>query len=359
MSIEPKEMSAHDLAAIANMYEDYYRVRLLAHIEHQSRQLIEAHAIATTLRGELAEAQEHASLFKMNELEALEQRDSLRAERDTLARNNETISACLDHWQARFSVLREAWRTGDNSTVLDAVRLFVNANDSAPAGAMLQTMDTLARRVEELQGLLLDEMREHQLGAGKRIDALTAENGRLRQALKKVRDATEEPDDGKVSIDEIFLVVDAALAGGGESAKIGETHGCDECGLIHDRHGNVPRWTQEDIDAANKKSEELRQFFDTKPVAGVEGLSNSDSNSAAPSEVAESKRRTLFGLEALTGGEWLESQPPTRHLDEEGARTLAMKSTYLDGRERRIVRVDEVRTVLADTARITKELNRE
>jgi hypothetical protein len=88
MSIEPKEMSADHLNRLreswhgtADEMED-----LLAHIEWQSRQLIEAHAIATTLRGELAETK------RLNENQAVmvvllrKEREELRAERDTLAR---------------------------------------------------------------------------------------------------------------------------------------------------------------------------------------------------------------------------------------------------------------------------------
>jgi predicted metalloendopeptidase len=44
------------------------------------------------------------------------------------------------------------------------------------------------------------------------------------------------------------------------------THACDECGLVHDASGFVPRWTAEDIAASEKKARELADFFGVRDV---------------------------------------------------------------------------------------------
>lgn len=335
-----------------------HRDELQRQLDDEARQ----HAVTNAERkAALAERDEWHGLAKVCEA----QRTEARAERDTLARRMEELE--------------------------DGVR---NMHDNIVAGG------------QRISALL------------ERIDTLTAENGRLTSIIEAARRMVKpQPGDGDWACDECRpnseilqpgfkcwrhapLRVDAALAGGGEkrddcgcpdSTHQGCLRGCPACEGSPAKGGcalcgsdTQPKYHQEAADIAA----DLMGLpaADTKPVAGVEQPSVSqrlydeahrmdslrryeaaadlrgralaaevEERRAAPSEAAESERRTLFGLEALTGGEWLESQPPTRHLDEEGARTLAMKSTYLDGRERRIVRVDEVRTVLADTARITKE----
>lgn len=52
---------------------------------------------------------------------------------DELKRGREELQCCLNHYQARFSLITNAWRSGDNSAVLDAVRKHITAKDCEDA----------------------------------------------------------------------------------------------------------------------------------------------------------------------------------------------------------------------------------
>jgi hypothetical protein len=179
--IEPQELDAFTLnrhremwSGTADDMED-----LLKHIEYQSRQLIEAHAIATTLRGELAD---------------------MTAQRDDATKN----ALFFDGLNAQLRAER----------------------------------DTLASRVAELEVLVKCPREEDHL----RIDALTAENGRLREELQydkwfaeRHNQHLESLNKADARIDELTALlrdmpvihtasdddwldrVDATLAGGGDS----------------------------------------------------------------------------------------------------------------------------------------------
>lgn len=66
---------------------------------------------------------------------AEEGRESARKELLELKEKSEMAWNCLSNWQSRFCVLSDAWRDGDNATVLNAVREFVKAEDGDAAAA--------------------------------------------------------------------------------------------------------------------------------------------------------------------------------------------------------------------------------
>lgn len=66
--------------------------------------------------------------------------DKLKASRDVMDR-------CPEYWQARFVVLSDAWRSGNNDAVLSACMAFVKANDAAPANAKLKDMGQLEEQL--------------------------------------------------------------------------------------------------------------------------------------------------------------------------------------------------------------------
>lgn len=57
---------------------------------------------------------------------------------DELKRGREELQRCLNHYQARFSLITNAWRSGDNSAVLDAVRKHITAKDCEDADRLVR-----------------------------------------------------------------------------------------------------------------------------------------------------------------------------------------------------------------------------
>jgi hypothetical protein len=137
MSIEPKELSAERMDEIRrnqSMFPYRDRGELLAHIEHQSRQLVDAHAEIVTLRAELASA------------EAVEQ--MLRAEVDFRANSEAAISQAYQRWRDRAekAEARVAEFESRHAMCIDMVAL----------SAKLAVAET---RIDELESLLRDTHR--------------------------------------------------------------------------------------------------------------------------------------------------------------------------------------------------------
>lgn len=57
----------------------------------------------------------------------------LADEVERLQREKAESDRCLNHYQVRFSLITDAWRSGDNSAVLDAVRKHITAKDCEDA----------------------------------------------------------------------------------------------------------------------------------------------------------------------------------------------------------------------------------
>jgi hypothetical protein len=170
--------------------------------------------------------------------------------------------------------------------------------------------DTLSRRVAELEVLVKCPREEDHL----RIDALTAENGRLLKLLRRFDD----------------------------NRKID----CPCCGQFIEHSPGCP------VDAALASGEPA----DTKPVAGVEGLTNSDSNPGAPSEAAEPE---WSWEEHGVGWALYQGRSATAH----GMNRLSAsnKDAFDHQGEQVRWRIADLlnRYGLSDTARITKEPSRE
>jgi hypothetical protein len=64
-------------------------------------------------------------------------RQLLLQEVEHLQRRLSEADACLNHYQARFSLITTAWRSGDNDAILDAVRKHITAKDCEDADRLL------------------------------------------------------------------------------------------------------------------------------------------------------------------------------------------------------------------------------
>ena len=62
-----------------------------------------------------------------------------------------SYETCLDHWQLRFVVLMEAWKTGDNDAVLSAVRVFLQASHGDAALAVASRLAEAQVEIARLQ----------------------------------------------------------------------------------------------------------------------------------------------------------------------------------------------------------------
>lgn len=122
----------------------------------------------------------------------------------------------------------------------------------------------------------------------KKCTTLRADNAKLVELLREAPPtsfaANKKPETRYAAIVEDFRgqYVDwrsrvyAILAQSSATAEVrpGERkHACDECGLIHDRDGNIERWTAEDIAAAQEAAKRYAPLF-ADERAGVEQQSN-------------------------------------------------------------------------------------
>lgn len=77
--------------------------------------------------------------------------DESKAENERLLLVDQANDRLMDYWQARFNLLCDAWRAGDNDAVLKATHEFIKANDSEQAAHKLKQTAELEAQVLALQ----------------------------------------------------------------------------------------------------------------------------------------------------------------------------------------------------------------
>ena len=115
---------------------------------------------------------------------------------------SDLLTEVFNYWQARFNVLTEAWRSGNNDAVLKATHDFIRANDDAPAKAKLQIIAELQAEVERLKSASR-EVADHSLAMSsqnfilrEQCDQLKSWEVATRELIGSLFDATAHGDSG-------------------------------------------------------------------------------------------------------------------------------------------------------------------
>ncbi len=123
-------------------------------VELETLRLDNADTIAARNR-EIDRLKRTAATLEADSAKSLAMYGDAVAERDAERERADTLSGCLDSYQARFNALHEAWRSGSNDTVLDALRLHLAGDDTDKGATNPETeRDDLASINDELASTL-------------------------------------------------------------------------------------------------------------------------------------------------------------------------------------------------------------
>jgi hypothetical protein len=234
MNIEPQELPAEALAMLVENPGSSLVAQLLQHVAHQEQAIV-------SLRAELATAREiaHSNLCCTAKIQAeLDAERARAAELGAMARRVEELEQ-----QAR-----------------DGYQLLVNQRVDELT-ALLRVVKTYAEDLHNDPGMprnwvMLDRVDQALASAGAKIPS-------ARESAKRMGITIKEHDTNTPSgpFAEEHPLATAEAEKPETQAERRTTHACDECGLIHDASGFVPRWTAEDIAAIEKKARELAEFL--------------------------------------------------------------------------------------------------